>query len=59
MDVNDVRAALTLAMFAAFVAILLWAYNGRRKTWFDAIARSILDDEDEAVAAKQRVGGTQ
>ena len=59
VDINDIRAVLTVAMFAAFIAIVLWAYNGRRKAWFDSIARSILDDEDEAAVARKRVGEKQ
>jgi cytochrome c oxidase cbb3-type subunit 4 len=59
MDINVVRAALTVVMFAAFIAIVLWAYNSRRKGWFDSIARSILDDEDESTVARKRVGERQ
>ncbi len=59
MDINDIRAALTVAMFAAFIGIVLWAYNGRRKAWFDSIARSILDEDDEPALAKKRVGEKQ
>ena len=45
MDINDIRAALTVASFAAFLAIVFWAYDGRRKAAFDRAARSVLEED--------------
>ncbi len=45
MDINDLRSLITLAAFAAFVGIALWAWSGRRREAFDAAARLPLDDE--------------
>jgi len=46
-DINDIRAALTLASLLVFLGIVFWAYGARRRSGFDAAARSVLDDTDE------------
>ncbi len=48
MDVDDIRAALTIVMFVAFLGIVWWAYSARRKLRFDRAARSVIEDDDEA-----------
>jgi cytochrome c oxidase cbb3-type subunit IV len=35
---------LTVALFAAFIIGVIWAYSGKRKAEFDAAARLPLDD---------------
>ena len=45
MDINDVRALMTVLTFVAFVAIVFWAWSGRRRADFDAAARMVLDDD--------------
>ena len=44
MDINLIRAIVTVAAMAAFLAIVVWAYLPRRKASLDAEARRILDD---------------
>lgn len=39
MDINDLRAWLTLAMFAAFAGIVAWAWSARNRKAFDEAAR--------------------
>jgi cbb3-type cytochrome oxidase subunit 3 len=51
MDLNDLRAAVTVASFAAFVAVFWWAYASRRKPAFDRVARSILDEGEDTARA--------
>jgi cbb3-type cytochrome oxidase subunit 3 len=46
MDLNLVRALLTVAALGAFLAIVLWAYLPHRKGRLDAEARRILKDAD-------------
>jgi cytochrome c oxidase cbb3-type subunit 4 len=46
MDINDIRAAITVASFLAFVGIVLWAYSAGRKQRFDRAARSVLEEDD-------------
>jgi cytochrome c oxidase cbb3-type subunit 4 len=47
MDLNDLRAAVTVLSFLAFMGIVLWAYSGRSKGAFDRAARSVLDEQDD------------
>jgi cytochrome c oxidase cbb3-type subunit 4 len=46
MDINDVRALVTVAAFVCFVAIVLWAYSGKRKQRFEQAARLPFTDEE-------------
>jgi cytochrome c oxidase cbb3-type subunit 4 len=46
MDINDIRAALTVASFLAFVGIVVWAYSARSKPGFDDAARSVLEEDE-------------
>jgi cytochrome c oxidase cbb3-type subunit 4 len=39
MDINVLRSIVTVAAFAAFVAILVWAYRPGRKNQFDEAAQ--------------------
>jgi cytochrome c oxidase cbb3-type subunit 4 len=44
---NDLRAAVTVLAFIAFIGIVLWAYSRRRKEAFDEAARlPFTEDED-------------
>lgn len=42
MELNDLRALITLVSFLSFLGIVAWAYSGRRKTQFDEAAQSVL-----------------
>jgi len=55
MDINGLRAALTVVMLIVFLGIVMWAYSSRRKKQFDEAARSVLED-DAAPAANQQQG---
>jgi cytochrome c oxidase cbb3-type subunit 4 len=46
MDINDLRAAVTVASFLAFIGVVWWAYGARRKHRFERAARSVLEEED-------------
>jgi cytochrome c oxidase cbb3-type subunit 4 len=52
MDINDIRAALTVASFLTFVGIIVWAYGAGRKARFDRAARSVLEED----AAEREAG---
>jgi cytochrome c oxidase cbb3-type subunit 4 len=54
MDINDLRAALTVASFLAFIGIVIWAYSGRRKQRFDRAARSVLEEDPAADGQRSR-----
>ena len=52
MDVNILRAALTLVCFAVFVGICMWAYGSKRRERFEEAARvPLLEDEDSRLDA--------
>jgi len=46
MDINTLRIAVTLIAFAAFLAIVFWAYRPSRKELLDRQGRSILEDDE-------------
>ena len=46
MDINLIRALVTVVAMVAFLAIALWAYLPHRKSKLDAEARRILRDAD-------------
>ncbi len=49
MELNDLRAAATVFVFVAFIAIFFWAYSGKRKSRFDEAANlPFADDNTEA-----------
>ena len=54
MDINDIRAALTVASFLAFIGVVVWAYSAGSKQRFDRAARSVLEEE---AADGERVSG--
>ena len=46
MDINLIRALVTVAAMSAFLAIVVWAYIPRRKARLDAEARRILEEAE-------------
>jgi cytochrome c oxidase cbb3-type subunit 4 len=47
MDLNDVRAALTVLGLVGFIAIVVWAYSkGARKGFKEASELPFADDEE-------------
>jgi len=48
MDINDLRAVLTVVSFIAFIGIVWWAFSAARKHRFERAARSVLEDDDDA-----------
>jgi cbb3-type cytochrome oxidase subunit 3 len=46
MDINLIRALVTVAAMMAFLAIVLWVYLPRRKGKLDAEARRILEEAE-------------
>lgn len=47
MDVNLLRALITLACFIVFLGIVVWAYSAKRSARFDDAARVPLEEERE------------
>jgi cytochrome c oxidase cbb3-type subunit IV len=46
MDINDLRSITTVLSFGTFIAIVAWAYSGKRKRAFDEAAALAVDDEE-------------
>jgi len=58
VDINDLRAAATVFVFVAFIAICIWAYSGKRKARFDEAANlPFADDEPHATHKQHRAKG--
>lgn len=53
MDIGTFRGLITAALLGLFVALVIWAYSGRRRHEFDAAARLPFED-DELEAARPR-----
>jgi len=54
MDAGTLRGLFTVVMLILFIAICFWAWSGRRKNTFDALARMPLEpDELEELDRKQ------
>jgi cbb3-type cytochrome oxidase subunit 3 len=53
------RAAITVSLFALFVALIFWAWSPKRRQQFDEAANLVFDDADrvpaELVTAKQEM----
>ena len=46
MDVNTLRALLTLICFMLFLGIVAWAWSSASRDRFEQAARVPLDDDD-------------
>ena len=53
MDINDIRAAITLLAFITFLGIVFWAYHRKSRAHFDEAARLPFagNDADDTVPA--------
>ena len=45
MEIEDLRVAMTVLSFVAFLAIVAWAYGRGRNSQFSEAARLPFDDE--------------
>ncbi|MEZ5498718.1 MAG: cbb3-type cytochrome c oxidase subunit 3 [Steroidobacteraceae bacterium] len=46
MDIGTVRGLITAALMVLFIAMVIWAYSGRRKRGFDDAARAPLEEDE-------------
>ena len=58
MDINDMRALITLLAFITFLGIVFWAYHHKSRRNFDEAAQLPFADDgaDDPVPAGRRVG---
>ena len=47
MDVNMFRSILAVVALLVFLGIVLWAYSGKSKKYFEQAALSVLNDEHD------------
>ncbi len=48
MDQNDLRIAVTVVSFIAFIAIVFWAFSRKSKTSFDVASRIPFETLEQA-----------
>ena len=46
MDISNFHGVWTAALLVIFVAIVVWAWSGKRKRAFDEAARIPLEDDE-------------
>ena len=46
MDINDLRGLSTLCLMVGFIGMCFWAYNSKRKEYFDEAANLPFADEE-------------
>ncbi len=46
MDLELLRPLMTVIMFSVFVCIVMWAWQGKQRSRFEAAARLPFDDDD-------------
>ncbi len=46
MDIGTLRGAGTILIFVAFIGMVFWAYNSKRKSSFDEAANLPFADEE-------------
>jgi cbb3-type cytochrome oxidase subunit 3 len=45
--IDLLRGAMTVILLMFFIAIVVWAWSGRRKAVFDSMARMALDEDSQ------------
>jgi cytochrome c oxidase cbb3-type subunit 4 len=56
MSASFVQTVWTLIAFVFFIAIVIWAWSGKRKKEFDEAARMPLEDDDTGLTSGQKLG---
>lgn len=52
MDVNDIRSAVTVALFLLFLALVAYTWSRKRKTAYDEAAMLPFADEQETAQVR-------
>ena len=53
MDLPTLRGLFTLVLMVAFVAIVIWAWSGKRREDFEEAARLPLEDDPSSSSAER------
>ncbi len=54
MDIGTLRGLGTVLVLVAFISLVIWAYNGKRKSSFDEAANLPFADEIDAKKRKEQ-----
>ncbi|MEO6023468.1 MAG: cbb3-type cytochrome c oxidase subunit 3 [Burkholderiales bacterium] len=54
MDINSLRSFITVLTFVVFIAIIVWAWSGRRKSAFEQAALLPFADANIEVLRQNR-----
>lgn len=46
MDINTIRAVLTIILMIAFLGLVVWAWSSKRKEAFDKLSQMPLEEDD-------------
>ncbi len=57
MDTTTFHILWTVTLFILFIAIVLWAWNSKRKVEFDELAHLPLDEEKFATQVEKNTSG--
>lgn len=57
MDIGIIQSIWTILVMVIFLGIVIWAWNGKRKSSFDEAARIPLDDDDSGLNDSSEVEG--
>ncbi|HLV17245.1 MAG TPA: cbb3-type cytochrome c oxidase subunit 3 [Pseudomonas sp.] len=53
MDIGLIRGLGTLVVFVAFIGVVLWAYNSKRRSSFDEAAQLPFADDPQGMHNQQ------
>ncbi|MDD0843721.1 cbb3-type cytochrome oxidase subunit 3 [Pseudomonas sp. Gutcm_11s] len=58
MDIGMIRGIGTVIVFVAFIGVVLWAYNSKRKSSFDEAANLPFADDVPATKRDEQDSGS-
>ena len=54
MDMTWVQSVWSIVVLVTFIGIIVWAFSSKRRASFDATARSVIDDDDSNLQARDK-----
>ena len=58
MDIGTIRGIGTVIVFIAFISVVLWAYNSKRKSSFDEAANLPFADDVPTTKRDEQASGS-
>jgi len=59
MDIGTLRGLGTLLVLVAFISVVIWAYNSKRKSSFDEAANLPFADDIAANKREEQASGSK